>query len=64
MAAGISATSSRNRVPPWACSRRPGRDAVAPVNAPASWPKSSEATSSSETAPQSTATKGPSLRGP
>ena len=38
---GMSPTSSRNSVPPWASSKRPIRCAIAPVNAPFSWPNSS-----------------------
>jgi hypothetical protein len=38
---GISPTSSRNRVPLSASSNRPVFWAIAPVNAPFSWPKSS-----------------------
>ena len=41
MASGISPISSRNSVPPFACSKRPTRRRSAPVNAPFSWPKSS-----------------------
>ena len=41
MLIGISLISSRKSVPPLACSKRPRRCAVAPVNAPFSWPKSS-----------------------
>src|SRR5262245_40978184 len=37
----MSPISSRNSVPPSACSNRPRRIACAPVNAPRSWPKSS-----------------------
>jgi hypothetical protein len=41
----ISATSSRNSTPPAACSSRPGRAVTAPVNAPFSWPNSSDSRS-------------------
>ena len=37
----MSPISSRKRVPPSACSKRPRRIAWAPVKAPRSWPKSS-----------------------
>ena len=42
MSAGMSPISSKNRVPPLACSKRPRRWALAPVNAPFSWPNSSD----------------------
>ena len=38
---GISATSSRNSVPPLASTSRPARGWSAPVNAPRTWPNSS-----------------------
>ena len=40
-AAGSRRISSRKRVPPSACLKRPSRRATAPVKAPRSWPKSS-----------------------
>src|SRR6266852_4086126 len=42
----MSPISSRNNVPPLACSNFPCRRAAAPVNAPFSWPKSSDSTNS------------------
>src|SRR5204863_6350926 len=42
------AISSRNSVPPWASSKRPGLRWYAPVKAPFSWPKSSDSTRSEE----------------
>jgi hypothetical protein len=42
----MSPISSRNSVPPSACSKRPRRDDCAPVNAPRSWPKSSDSSRS------------------
>ena len=50
-------------MPPCACSNVPGRSLVAPVNAPFSWPKSSDSRRLSGSAPQCTATNGPLLRG-
>ncbi len=47
-----SATSSRKSVPPCASSNRPIRSAIAPVNAPRVWPKSSASTRSSAKAAQ------------
>mgnify|MGYP003337631965 CR=1 FL=1 len=44
--AGMSPISSRNSVPPSACSKRPRRVVCAPVNAPRSWPKSSDSSKS------------------
>ena len=46
------ASSSRNIVPPSARSNRPWCVLVAPVKAPASWPKSSLSRSESEMAAQ------------
>ena len=43
---GMSPISSRNSVPPSACSNRPTLRALAPVNAPFSWPNSSLSISS------------------
>jgi hypothetical protein len=42
----MSPISSRNSVPPSACSKRPRRSASAPVNEPFSWPNSSDSSSS------------------
>src|SRR3989344_4250883 len=42
----MSPISSRNKVPPLACSNRPLRWAVAPVKAPFSWPNNSDSSSS------------------
>ncbi len=50
-------------MPPSASSRRPGRAATAPVNAPRSWPKSSASTIVSGIAAQLVATNGPWERG-
>ena len=58
-AGGSSPTSSRNSVPPSACSNQPFRRLTAPVNAPCSWPNSSESISSGEIAPQFTRRNGP-----
>ena len=48
------ATSSRKRVPRWACSNTPTRRSVAPVKDPFSCPKRWETSSSSWKAPQFT----------
>src|SRR5512133_3623396 len=61
-AGGMSPISSRNRVPPCAAWNFPGRVAMAPVNAPFTWPKSSDSSSASGMAPQFTATNGPAAR--
>ncbi len=53
-----------NSVPPSACSNRPIRLSVAPVNAPRTWPNSSLSTSDAGTAAAFTATNGPFFRGP
>ena len=58
----ISPTSSRNSTPPEASSICPGLVCSAPVNAPRSWPKSSDSRSGSGSAAQFTATNGPRLR--
>ena len=50
--------SSRNTVPPSACSNLPMRFFTAPVKAPSSWPNSSLSMMLSGRAPQFTATKG------
>ena len=55
----MSPISSRKRVPPCACSKRPRWRLCAPVNAPRSWPKSSDSSSSGGTAGVLTAMKGP-----
>ncbi len=49
-------------MPPSACSKRPWRLAVAPVNAPFSWPKSSLSMSVGGSAARFTAMNGPSTR--
>src|SRR4051794_13163168 len=53
----MSPISSRNSVPPSACSKRPMRCLSAPVNAPFSWPKSSDSRRFSCSAAQFTLTK-------
>ena len=50
-------------MPPWASSKYPRRERVAPVKAPSSWPKSSLSIRLSGSAPQLTGTKGPDDRG-
>ena len=62
--AGMSPISSRNRVPPWACSNLPMPRSVAPVKAPFSWPNSSDSISSRGIAAMLMATKGPRARLP
>ena len=52
VSAGSSPISSRKIVPPSASSNRPVRRAIAPVNAPFSWPKSSLSTSPAGSAAQ------------
>ncbi len=59
--AGSSPTSSRNSVPPCACSKTPARSRSAPVNAPRTNPNSSDSTSVGATELQSNTTKGPCL---
>jgi hypothetical protein len=59
----MSPISSRNSVPPCACSKKPRFLACAPVNAPRSWPKSSLSMSSRGMAAQLTFTNGSSARG-
>ena len=61
---GMSPISSRNSVPPSACSNLPARRASAPVKAPFSWPNSSLSISSRGIAAMLTATNGPPLRLP
>ena len=55
-------SSSKNNVPPSASSNRPSRARVAPVKAPASWPKSSASIKVSGKAAQLIVTNGPSQR--
>ena len=50
-------------MPPLACSKRPMRRSVAPVNAPFSWPNSSDSSSSAAMADVFSATNGASARG-
>ena len=57
-ASDMSPISSRNSVPPLACSKRPMRRSVAPVNAPFSWPNSSDSSSSAAIADVFSATNG------
>ncbi len=52
MRSDISPISSRNTVPPWACSKRPGLSRTAPVKLPRTWPKSSDSSSDSGTPAQ------------
>ena len=58
-----SPISSRNRVPPFAHSKTPGRSESAPVNAPRTWPNSADSISVGATAPQSNTTYGRPARG-
>src|SRR2546427_3854668 len=55
---GISASSSRNNVPPFAASRRPGLSRTAPVNAPLRCPNISDSSRPSGSAAQLIATNG------
>ena len=57
----MSPISSRNNVPPSACSKRPRRIVCAPVNAPRSWPNNSLSSRSFGIAAVLMATKGPLL---
>jgi hypothetical protein len=59
---GISVTSSRNSVPPWARSKKPWCWRSAPVKLPFSWPKISLSIRCGDSAPQLTARKGCSRR--
>ncbi len=59
----MSPISSRNSVPPSACSKRPRRCVCAPVKAPRSWPKSSLSSKSFGMAAVLMATKGPPATG-
>jgi hypothetical protein len=61
-ASGMLSISSRNSVPPDACSSLPTRRLPAPVNAPASWPNISLSKIDSGTAPQFSAMNGWSRR--
>ena len=61
-AGGSSPTSSRISVPPSACAKKPGRLALAPVNAPRAWPNSSASASSAGSAAQLKRTSGLSAR--
>ena len=63
MSSGSSPSSSRNTVPPRAASNPPTRAAVAPVNAPRSWPNSSLSIKVGGIDPQSSTTNGPRARG-
>ncbi len=58
----ISLTSSSSSVPPCAASNLPIRRAIAPLNAPFSWPNSSLSSSASGIAAQLSATNGPASR--
>ena len=62
-AGGSSPISSRNSVPPAACSTSPVRSRTASVKAPLRCPKSSDSMSPAGMAPQLTATKGAAARG-
>ncbi len=57
----MSPISSRNSVPPSACSKRPRRSVCAPVKAPRSWPNSSLSSRSFGIAAVLMATNGPLL---
>jgi hypothetical protein len=59
----ISPISSSISVPPSASSKRPSFVLCAPVNAPRSWPKSSDSSSCSDSAAQLTRMNGPFWRG-
>ena len=59
---GMSATSSKNSVPPSACSNSPFRACSAPVNAPRAWPNSSLSASDGLSDATLTGTNGPSQR--
>ena len=63
MRRGIVPSSSSTSVPPFACSKRPMCVRVAPVKAPAWWPKSSVSSSDSVSAAQLTLTIGCCQRG-
>ena len=57
-----SPISSKNSVPPSACSNFPARSLTAPVNDPFMWPNSSDSISSDGMAAQFTSTIGPAAR--
>ena len=59
----MSPISSRNSVPPSACSKRPRRMVCAPVKAPRSWPNNSLSSKSLGMAAVLIATNGPLVRG-
>ncbi len=61
---GISPISSRNSVPPAACSNRPALRCAAPVKAPRSCPNNSASINSRGIAAMLSATKGAARRGP
>src|SRR5438552_7635632 len=61
---GSSVTASRYTVPDPANSKRPARAVTASVNAPRSWPNSSESISDGERLAQSIITNGWRARGP
>ncbi len=63
VAIGMSPTSSRNSVPPWAYSNLPSRSVEASVKAPFTWPNSSLSRMFSLSAAQFKATNGLFLRG-
>ena len=60
----MSPTSSRNRLPPSACSNLPVIRLSAPTKAPFSWPNSSDSTRSRGIAAILIGTKGPARRDP
>ena len=62
LSGSISPISSRNSVPPSASSTRPGLVPTAPVNAPFSWPNSSDSNTSRGRAPQWIGTNARSAR--
>ena len=63
MSMPIVPISSRKSVPPLATSKRPFFAVTADVNAPLTWPKSVDSSSSDGTAPVLTGTNGRSRRG-
>jgi hypothetical protein len=63
LSGSMSPISSSSRVPPSASSIRPGLAVTAPVNAPFSWPNSSDSSTSRGSAPQWIGTNGRSARG-
>ncbi len=62
LSGSMSPISSRKSVPPSASSMRPGLEPTAPVNAPFSWPNSSDSSTSRGSAPQWIGTNGRSAR--